>query len=68
MAVGHLTSGGWGYTVATNIGLGYVRGRTGVDDAFLLAGSYQLEVACERVEAKIHLAPLYDPEGMRIRQ
>jgi glycine cleavage system aminomethyltransferase T len=66
-AVGWLTSGGWGYTVATNIGLGYVRSAKGVTDEFLAAGDYRLEVAGEEIEARFHARPLYDPKGLRPR-
>ncbi len=65
--VGWLTSGGWGYTVGRNIGYGYVRNPAGVTREWLLGGRYELEVAAERVPAEIHLGPLYDPRGERIR-
>ena len=32
------------------------------------SGRYELEVATERVPATLHLRPLYDPSGQRIRQ
>jgi len=65
--VGYLTSGGFGYTVGKNIGFGYVRHAGGVDDAFLSGGSYELVVAMERVPAKIHLEPLFDPAAARVK-
>ncbi|MCH8808679.1 MAG: glycosyltransferase [Proteobacteria bacterium] len=65
--VGWLTSAGWGYTMATNIGYGYVRNKDGVDDAFLHAGDYELEVATERLPCRIHRGPLYDPKMARIK-
>ena len=65
--VGYLTSGGYGYTAGTNIGLGYVRHVDGVDDAFLTAGAYELVVAMERTPARIQLAPLYDPGSARVK-
>ncbi len=65
--VGWLSSGGWGYTVARNIGLGYVRNPGGVDRAYLEAGAYELEVATRRVPCELHLRPLYDPEMNRIK-
>jgi 4-methylaminobutanoate oxidase (formaldehyde-forming) len=65
--VGYLTSGGWGYTVAANIGMGYVRNAAGVADDFLKNGTYELEVATERAPATLHLGPLYDPEMNQIR-
>ncbi|MEM7223267.1 MAG: FAD-dependent oxidoreductase [Pseudomonadota bacterium] len=65
--VGWLTSGGWGHTLAKNIGYGYVRNGEGVDEAYLTSGSYELEVASQRVPCQIHLAPLYDPKLERVK-
>ena len=65
--VGWLSSGGWGYTVGKDIGYGYVRQAGGADDAFLQSGRYELEIATERVPAKLQLAPLYDPKMRRIK-
>jgi 4-methylaminobutanoate oxidase (formaldehyde-forming) len=65
--VGWLTSGGWGYTVGKNIGYGYVRHAGGVDDDFLENGSYELEVASERVPCTRHPGPLYDPKMERVK-
>jgi 4-methylaminobutanoate oxidase (formaldehyde-forming) len=65
--VGWLTSGGWGYTVETNIGYGYLRHGEGIDDAFLHGGSYELEVATERVPCLLHMGPLYDPRMERVK-
>ncbi len=65
--VGYLTSGGWGYTVEANIGYGYVRNASGVDVDFLKSGSYELEIACERVPCEIQLGPLYDPGMARVK-
>jgi len=65
--VGYLTSGGYGYTIGKNIGYGYVRHADGVDDAFLTDGAYELVVAMKRIPATLHLEPLYDPLGLKVR-
>lgn len=65
--VGYLTSGGFGYTVGANIGLGYVRNAEGVSDELLEGGTYELVVADDTVPATLHLAPLYDPGMMKIK-
>jgi len=65
--VGWLTSGGWGYTVEKNIGYGYVNNPDGVDNAFLVSGNYELEVATRRVPASLHLRALVDPAMERTR-
>jgi 4-methylaminobutanoate oxidase (formaldehyde-forming) len=53
--VGWLSSGGFGHTVG------------GVTEDFVISGSYELEVASERVPAKVHLDPLHDPKGLRVK-
>jgi len=65
--VGWLASAGWGYTVRTNIGLGYVRDPAGVDTDYVMSAEYELEVATERVAAKPFVKPLYDPDMARIK-
>ena len=64
--VGWLSSGGFGHTVGKPIGYGYVRRAESVDDAFVLSGDYELDVATIRVPAKVHLAALYDLEMRRM--
>ncbi|TIU38063.1 MAG: FAD-dependent oxidoreductase [Mesorhizobium sp.] len=65
--VGYLSSGGYGYTLGRNIGYGYVRNADGVSDDFLASGDYELVVAMERTQANIHLEPMYDPAGARVK-
>ncbi|WP_436644177.1 GcvT family protein [Microbaculum sp. FT89] len=65
--VGWLTSGGYGYTVGQSIGYGYVRNPDGVDAAYVTSGAYELEVATERVPARLFLQPLYDPAMSRVK-
>lgn len=65
--VGWLTSGGFGYTIDRSIGYGYVRNPDGLDADWVLAGTYELEVATERVPASVSLQPFYDPSMSRIK-
>jgi len=65
--VGWLSSAGWGYTANTNIGLGYVRSASGVDKAYLQAGTYELEVAGERLPCELQLQALYDPKMLKLK-
>jgi 4-methylaminobutanoate oxidase (formaldehyde-forming) len=65
--VGWLTSGGFGYTIDRSIGYGYVRRTSGLDRAWVLAGSYELEVAGRRVPATVSMQPLYDPTNARVK-
>ena len=66
--VGWLASGGYGYTLGTNIGIGYVRNpQEGVTAEEVLRGSYELEIACQLYPARISLQPLYDPQNLRVK-
>ncbi len=65
--VGWLTSAGYGHTLGKPIGYGYVRNGAGVDEAYLTAGRYELEVAAERVPCQLHTEALYDPEMTRVK-
>ncbi|MDH5354157.1 MAG: FAD-dependent oxidoreductase [Gammaproteobacteria bacterium] len=65
--VGWLSSGGYGYTLGLSIGYGYVRCTDGVDRGFVESGEYELEVATERVKAKVHMGVLLDPGMARIK-
>ena len=65
--VGWLTSAGYGYTLGRSIGYGYVRNEAGVDADYVMSGSYELEVAGERVPAEPFLRPPYDPANRRVR-
>jgi 4-methylaminobutanoate oxidase (formaldehyde-forming) len=65
--VGYLTSGGWGYTTAKNIGLGYVRNAEGISEEWLNGARYELEVATVAVPATLHAEPLYDPANARVK-
>ncbi len=65
--VGWLSSGGFGHTLGKPVGYGYVRHGDGVSEAYLTAGTYELEVASDRVPARLHLGALYDPTNLRIK-
>ena len=65
--VGYLTSGGYGYTIGKPIGYGYIRRREGLSDDFIRSGSYELVVAKDRVKARVHMEPLYDPANARVK-
>ncbi len=65
--VGWLTSGGYGYTISRSIGYGYVRNPEGVTADYVTGGSYELEVAGDRVPAVVSLQPFYDPSNARVK-
>ena len=64
--VGHLTSGAYGHTLGSAVGLGYVPCK-GEDAASLLSSRFEIEVAGTRVAAEASLKPLYDPGSARTK-
>lgn len=64
--VGWLASGGFGHSIGKPIGYGFIRMKNVTED-FVLSGQYELDVAATRLPATLHLAPLYDPKGAKIR-
>ena len=67
VAVGYLTSGGYGYTIGAPIGYGYVRHASGVSDDWLKNARYALVIAGETVPARLAMQPLYDPHSARVK-
>jgi 4-methylaminobutanoate oxidase (formaldehyde-forming) len=65
--VGHITSGAYGHTLGGAVGLGYVSATPGDAAEAVLEGTYEVEVACEKIAAEVSLRPLYDPENSKIR-
>ena len=60
--VGYISSGGWGPQVEQHIALGYV-----TPDAFRENGDYAVEILGQLRPATLCPAPLYDPQGLRMR-
>lgn len=65
--VGYITSGMYGYTLGGAVALGYVADPGGIDESWLAAGQFEIEVAGTRWPARVSLAPLYDPDNSRVR-
>ena len=65
--VGRTTCGAYGHTLGRSVGMGYVENESGVDAAFVRAGSYEIEIAAQRFSATASLRPAYDPSNRRVR-
>ena len=65
--VGSIKSGAWGFRLDRSLGMCYVACEAGVDAAWLAAGRWEVEIACERYPAKVQLAPWYDPKNERMK-
>jgi len=65
--VGYLTSGWYGHTLGSGVGLGYVDIPDGGKPADLNGDDYAIEVAGQTVPATGSLRPLYDAKAERVR-
>ncbi len=66
--VGRICSGMYGHTLGTALGLGYLSaGGAPVSEEWIKAGRYEVEVATERVAARVSLRAFYDPSSARVR-
>lgn len=62
-----ITHGSYAHLPGCPIGMGYLENPEGVPDAWILEAKYEIEVEGQRVPAKVHLKPVYDPEGQRVK-
>ena len=65
--IGLLTSGSYGHTMGTAIGMGWVRHPDGVTPELLRSARFEIEVAGECYPAEASLHAFYDPKGARMR-
>jgi 4-methylaminobutanoate oxidase (formaldehyde-forming) len=67
--VGRISSGMFGHTLGAALGLGYVANSgVPVSAEWIAAGQYEVEVAAERVPARVSLRPFYDPASERVKR
>jgi 4-methylaminobutanoate oxidase (formaldehyde-forming) len=65
--VGRVTSAAYGHTLGASIALGYLRRESGVDEAFVSAGGFEIEIAGKRYATTASLKPFYDPASARVK-
>ena len=65
--VGCISSGMFGYTLGAAIGMGYITHDEIITSDYINAGTYEVEVAGERIPARASLRPFYDPKRVRVR-
>ena len=65
--VGDLTSGMYGHTIGTCLGMGYVFNKEGVTKELINSSKFEIEVAGEMYRAKASLKSFYDPMSERAR-
>ena len=65
--VGRVTSGAYGHTLGAAVGLAAIDGAPARADEIVSAGAVEVEIAGERVPARLSARPFYDPDGLRLR-
>ena len=66
-AVGYVRAASYGFTLGGAVGLAMVEAGEPIDQAYLDAGSWEVEIAGKRYPAVASLKPLYDAEMKRIK-
>lgn len=65
--IGRISSGSYGYSIGSAVGMGYLECADGVTADFVTSGGYEIEIAAERFPSVASLKPFYDPTSLRIR-
>ncbi|NVB38154.1 FAD-dependent oxidoreductase [Pseudenhygromyxa sp. WMMC2535] len=65
--LGYIRAASYGHTLGGAVGLAMIVAEQAIDEDFLAAGTWTVEVAGRRYPAKASLAPLYDPKMLRIK-
>ncbi len=65
--VGYLSSGAYGFTLGSAVGMGYVKHPDGVTADLINDASFEIEIACETYQADASLKSFYDPAGARVK-
>jgi 4-methylaminobutanoate oxidase (formaldehyde-forming) len=64
--VGYVRAAGYGYTVGGPVGLAQVTCADGVTGEWLKSGGFRVRTGAGDVPARLQIAPLYDPQRLRI--
>lgn len=65
--VGEVRSAAYGHTLGCSVAMALIDNPAGVDRAFLETGRFEVELAGDRFAVMAHLAPAYDPNGLRVK-
>jgi 4-methylaminobutanoate oxidase (formaldehyde-forming) len=61
------THGAYSHLYGCSIGMCYLKHSQDIDDDWIMAGNYEINVAGKLFPIKIHLEPMYDPKSERVR-
>ncbi len=65
--VGYVRSGSYGYTLGGAVGLFMIEADEAIDQAYIDAGKWEIDIAGKVYPASVSLSPLYDPGMERIK-
>jgi len=61
------THGAYAHFLGRAMGMGYLERSGGIDEEWIISGTYEIEVEGRRYPAAVHLQAPYDPQGERLR-
>jgi len=61
------THGAYSHVNGCSIGMCWLKHPETIDDEWIMAGKYEINVAGKMFPIKIHLEPVYDPKSQRVR-
>ena len=64
--VGYVSSGVFSFNLGTSVAMGYVHQPDGVTEELIENGMWEIEIACERHQARASLRPFLDPTRKRM--
>ncbi|MEP7381853.1 MAG: FAD-dependent oxidoreductase [Gemmatimonadota bacterium] len=67
VAVGYVRAASYGHTLGGAVGLAMIDAGGPLDQAWIDAGRWELEIGAARFPARASLAPLYDPRNVRVK-
>ncbi len=65
--VGDIRAASYGFTLGGAVGLSMIQAGEPVDEAYLQAGTWEVDIAGELYPAEVSLKPMYDPAMKRIK-
>ncbi len=64
---GYIRAASYGFTLGGAVGLAMIEADEPIDDAYLAAGSWEVEIANVKHAATVSLRPMFDPTSAKIR-
>jgi len=65
--IGYIRAASYGHTIGGAVGLAMIEAGEPIDQAYLDAGTWEVDIAGRLYPARASLRPLYDPEMKRVR-